>query len=70
MLVVSHFTFSVTCAPGWKKFGEKCFYFGMNETIGNYSSGVDMCHSLNSVATLASIHSKAELDWIIGNLLH
>ena len=59
---------SAFCDPGWEVFENKCFYFSTSsETIGNVSTGNLICKALNPISTLASVASKAELDFILGN---
>jgi hypothetical protein len=59
------FLWSVTCLSGWEARGDKCFYFSA-DTVPKFADGVAKCKALSPVATLASVASQEELDWVLG----
>jgi hypothetical protein len=50
---------------GWKANGDKCFYFS-TDTVPKFADGIAKCKALSPVATLASVASQEELEWILG----
>jgi hypothetical protein len=50
---------------GWEAHGDKCFYFS-TDTVPKFDDGVAKCKALSPVATLASVASQEELEWILG----
>jgi hypothetical protein len=64
-LILTCFLWSVTCLSGWEARGDKCFYFS-TDTVPKFADGVAKCKALSPVATLASVASQEELDWVLG----
>jgi hypothetical protein len=50
---------------GWEAHGDKCFYFS-TDTVPKFDDGVAKCKALSPVATLASVASQEELEWVLG----
>jgi len=65
---VPNTTAYASCPAGWRKCGNKCFYFGGQERVGGYASATLKCMDLNPRARLASIKSKEENDFVLANM--
>lgn len=49
-----------TCKPGWKQFGQKCYFVNLNKL--NWTQAEDFCQSQGS--HLSSVHSLEECEFI------
>ena len=58
-------TVLVTCLDGWEMHGDKCFFFPRDK-VPNINAGVAKCQALHPAATLASVASSQELEWMMG----
>ena len=58
----------MVCAPGWIEFDSKCYFFSSDEDY-TWEEAAANCKDMSSVATLTSITSQKELDFIMGKAL-
>ena len=55
---------SVKCQEGWTEFESRCYYFSTTNA-NSWTEAAETCHNLNFLATLTSVTSAGELEFIL-----
>ena len=55
---------TVECAPGWDSFQSRCYFFSPTKA-NSWQEAANSCKNENFIASLVSITSKGELEYIL-----